>query len=260
MSAALDLKIRPPAGLDPRPVAKRIGLVILSTDHTAERDFRRICPEEGLGIYVNRILYENPTTPENLRSMQPRLTEGAALIFPDETLDAICYACTAASVVMGDGEVAAAIQAAKPGVPVVTPTLAARLAFQALGVSRITLVTPYSPEVSAAMGRYFVDHGLDLRQLTCFGMEDDREMARISTENIVTAALEALTEESQGLFLSCTALRSAEVAAEIEARCGRPVVTSNQASAWLSLRYAGIEDALEGHGRLLTLPLPKAAA
>ena len=48
--------------------------------------------------------------------MQPALTAGAALILPGEKLDAICYSCTSASVVIGDAAVEAAIRPAKPGV------------------------------------------------------------------------------------------------------------------------------------------------
>ena len=99
--------------LDARPLEKRVGLIILATDHTSEPDFRRMVASERIGVYVARIPYANPTTPENLRKMQPSLSAGAALILPDEPLDAVCYSCTSASVVIGDAEIEAAIQAAK---------------------------------------------------------------------------------------------------------------------------------------------------
>ncbi|MFQ6024223.1 MAG: hypothetical protein ACE5NW_16015 [Acidiferrobacterales bacterium] len=56
--------------LDARPVRRRIGFVLLATDHTTARDFARICPREEVGVYAARIAYENPTTPENLVRMQ----------------------------------------------------------------------------------------------------------------------------------------------------------------------------------------------
>ena len=64
-----------PLGFDDRPVPRRIGLVLLATDHTTERDFARICRPDEAGVYANRIAYENPTTPENLHRMQPRLPQ-----------------------------------------------------------------------------------------------------------------------------------------------------------------------------------------
>jgi len=75
--------------LDDRPLAKRVGLIILATDHTTEVDFARMVASDRIGVYVSRIHYANPTTPENLRAMQPSLTTGAELILPGETLDAI---------------------------------------------------------------------------------------------------------------------------------------------------------------------------
>src|SRR5215472_14362399 len=84
--------------LDERALEKRIGLVILATDHTTEPDFAALVASERIGVYVNRVPYVNPVTPDNLRAMQPSLTAGAALILPDEALDVVMYSCTSASV------------------------------------------------------------------------------------------------------------------------------------------------------------------
>ena len=64
--------------LDDRPLPKRIGLIILATDHTTEVDFQRLVASERIGVYVTRIPYANPVTPENLMKMQPSLSAGAA--------------------------------------------------------------------------------------------------------------------------------------------------------------------------------------
>ncbi len=244
---------RPP--LDPRPRKKRVGLIILATDHTSEVDFARMVASERVGVYVARIPYANPTTPENLRKMQPSLTAGAALILPDEKLDAVCYSCTSASVVIGDAEIDAAIQAAKPGVPVVTPPMAAMRGLRALGANRISVLTPYTVETSRPMADYFAGHGFDIASFTCLGFEDDREMARIQPSALVDLARKATHPDAEALFISCTALRSALVAADIEKTIGRPAVTSNQASAWNCLRICGDETARPQWGRLTTLPL-----
>ena len=105
MDASLIQKSAVPLKLDTRQVGKRIGLILLATDHTTERDFARMCPHDRAAVYANRILNENPTTPENLRRMQPRLTDGAELILPEEPLDVIYYSCTSASAVLGNDAV-----------------------------------------------------------------------------------------------------------------------------------------------------------
>ena len=50
--------------------------------------------------------------------------------------------------------------------------------------------------------------------------------------------------------------RLADAVAGIEERTGVPVTSSNHAMAWHCLRLAGIDDTIDGRGRLFTLPLP----
>jgi maleate isomerase len=189
--------------------------------------------------------------------MQPELAAGAALILPDESLDAICYSCTSASVVIGDAEIEAAIGSAKPGVPVVTPPMAGVRGLNALGAKKISILTPYTVETSRPMAAYFAARGFDILSVTCLGFEDDREMARIAPAAIVDLAREATHAEAEALFVSCTALRGALAVAGMEQAIGRPVVTSNQASAWNCLRLCGDETPRPEFGRLMTLPLPR---
>ncbi|MFW6024001.1 MAG: ectoine utilization protein EutA [Dichotomicrobium sp.] len=236
---------------------KRLGVIALATDLTSERDFARIIPLEKAGLHTTRVHYENPTTPENLRKMAPRLQAAADLILPGVALDAICFSCTSASVVIGDREVAAAINAARPGVPVVTPTSAARLALTALKAERIAVLTPYLVETSEPMAAYFHAHGFDIARFECFGLQDDRDMARITGKTLVEAVLRLDEPATEAFFISCTALQSAEVVAEIEARTGKAVITSNQASAWAMMRHAGLDEPVGGYGRLFELALPK---
>ena len=254
MSEHIDIKTasRRPR-LDDRPLGKRVGLIILATDHTTEVDFARMVASERIGVYVSRIHYANPVTPENLRAMQPSLTTGAALILPEEELDAVMYSCTSASVVIGDDEVAAAIHKAKPGVPVVTPTAAAARGLRAVGARHISVLTPYTPMTSRPMASYFAGLGFAIDRFTCLGLTDDREMARIAPDEIVKFAIEATDP-----FISCTAVRAAGVAAEIERAIGKPVITSNLATAWQCLRICGDVAPKPVLGRLMTQQLPEA--
>ncbi len=242
-----------PIALDDRAIAKRVGLVVLATDHTTEVDFARLVAGDRVGVYAARIAYANPTTPENLRRMQPRLAEGAALILPDEPLDALCFSCTSASVVIGDEAVRAALQTAKPGVPVVTPPAAAVAGLRRLGARRISILTPYMVETTAPMAAYFAAAGFAVASTTCLGLADDREMARITPATLAAAARAALAADADALFVSCTALRSAALVPALEAALGRPVVTSNLATAWQCLGLCGEGAPQQALGRLMGL-------
>ena len=97
--------------------------------------------------------------------------------------------------------------------------------------------------------------GLDVVRAIALGLERDSQMSRVEPESVRDVAIRTDIPEAQGLFISCTALRTSPVVEDIERALAKPVVTSNQALVWHALRLAGYEDSLPGLGRLLDLPL-----
>lgn len=251
-----DIRISPRTPrLDQRPVMHRIGLIALSTDHTTEVDFARILAPAGIGIYVARIPFINPVTPERLRAMEPDLAGGAALVLPGEGLDAIVYGCTSASVCIGDDVVQAQVARGKPGCPVVTPVSAALKGLAALKAKRLSVLTPYTTETSRPMAEMFEAVGYTIDRFTCLNMTDDRDMARIAQDELVELARDAASPQSDALFISCTAVRAAGIIGRIEAATGTPALSSNYAAAWNAARICGVSGAL-APGRLMALQLP----
>jgi maleate isomerase len=231
-------------------ILHRIGLIELATGETTERDFQAMLPE-GAMFYTARLLNENPVTAENLRGHLPRIALAAEQLLPGVELDVVCYDCTSGTVANGYEAIAAEVHRARPGVPVVTPITAALAAFEKLGVERISVLTPYTAEVTGAVAGYLDDNGVEVLNAASFMIESDIEMARLAPRSIRDAAVAACAEEADAIFISCTALRAAEVLDEIEAALGKPAVSSIQAEFWQSIRLAGHEDPIEGFGRLL---------
>lgn len=230
----------------------RIGLIVLATDLTSEHDFMKICNDPRIRLHISRTEYSNPVTPENLSAMKNGLAHSAALLAPGVPLQAVYFSCTSGSALLGDRTVVQKIESAKGNVPVITPLSAASSAFNSLRVKKLSVLTPYTEDVAKPVGDYFQKCGLTVQNISCMGLEDDREMARITTDSIIEAAKETITADAEALFISCTALRSAEVASKIEEEIGRPVVTSNQAAAWKVLDIAGIEPRVSCYGQLLS--------
>ncbi|ANH08261.1 aspartate/glutamate racemase family protein [Shinella sp. HZN7] len=243
-------EIQHQSALEARAAARRIGLIALATDHTVEADFRRLVASDDIAVHVTRVGYANPTTPENLRAMHPHLATAAALLLPGEALDAVVYGCTSASVVIGEEAVTAAIREGKPGATVITPAGAAVLALRALKARHISILTPYIRQTAEPMQAYFEANGFAVNRLVCLGMEDDRDMARLPQAEIVRLAA-GIAAGTEALFIACTALRAAQCAPEIERQTGLPVVTSNLAAAWASLRQCGIAPDPKAACRLL---------
>ena len=87
------------------------------------------------------------------------------------------------------------------------------------------------------------------RVAVCEQVEDPKVAKGVVRREVI----ETVTPGAEALFLACTALRAAQCAPEIERRTGLPVVTSNLAAAWASLRQCGIAPDPAAACRLLTL-------
>jgi maleate isomerase len=247
-----------PTSFAPVDGVARVGLILLSTDATSEADFARLVDGDRVRLHGNRIAFENPTTPESLAATGPRLAAAAADLLPGSHFSSIYFACTSATAVLGSAGVAAAIHGTKPGVAVVTPVSAVSAALEALRARRISILAPYSSSVTSRVIAPFAGAGLLIDRVTCWGLEDDRDMARVLPEVIVEEAARAMDPASDALFISCTALRAAEAAARIEALIARPVVTSNQAAAWVCRGLAGLDQPRPAAGRLFAQPFAAA--
>lgn len=208
-------------------------------------------PGNEIGIYISRIKFTNPTTRENLLAMQPRLTKVAELILPGIKLDSIAFACTSASVVIGNENVVSAVHSGKPETPCATPTTAVLAAMQQLGLRRVTVLAPYLKQVSEELAGFFSAQGLDIVSLHYMDLADDRDIGRVSLGSIEEMAVNAAKDGADALFLSCTGLRAVPLIQQLEDILDIPVISSNQALFWQSLRMAGYAGPVQGFGRLL---------
>ena len=231
----------------------KIGLVCLSTDLSVEKDFYAMRPTSEIGFFVNRVEFVNPTTHENLVAMQPRISEAARLILPQIKLDSIAYACTAASAAIGDENVKKVLNQGKPETPCATPTSGAIAGFKRLGINKVSLIAPYIKPVSENLAQYFTSLGLEITSLHYMGIEDDRNIGRVSHQSIIDCARLAAKTNSEGLFYSCTALPAVPIIEQLEAITGKPAVSSNQAMFWPAIRSAGYDNPVNHYGKLLEL-------
>jgi maleate isomerase len=235
----------------------RIGLIVLATDFTIEHEWRKIItPLAGVALYQSRILNDAQITPETLRAMEPRIASSADVILPGSDLDVVAYGCTSASMAIGEEKVFARIREVRPGAKGTTPITAAFAAFRAFGAKRIGVLTPYRADVNRIVASYIQARGFEVPVFGSFNEQDDSIVARITPESIRSGVRHLLdTAKVDCVFVSCTSVRLAEAARDIEAETGVPITSSNHAMAWHALRLAGVGDALPQWGRLFTRPL-----
>lgn len=229
----------------------RLGLVALATDHASETELHRMLPGDDVDLLVTRVHHSGQCDLASLRAMENELASAADLLLPGTSLDAIAYGCTSGGAAIGPERVAETIRARRPEVAVTTPLAAAQAAFAELGVERVAVLTPYVDEVNEIIVGHLEQGGTRVSRLATFGLETDQQMSSVPPEAIERAVLAMDPRDADAVFISCTALRSAQVIAPLEGRLGLPVIASNQAMLHAMLRAGGCDRRIPGFGRLL---------
>lgn len=229
----------------------RIGMIILESDQTLEVE-ARLVDIDGVDFYHSRIPNDTEVTPTTLTDMAARLPAAAELLPPGFGFSAIGYGCTSAATLIGSAGVTAAIQQAHPAMATTNPVAAAIAAFDTLGAKRIAIVTPYTLDVTEPVANQFRAAGLEVGAVGSFLESSDLVVARIAPSSVAhgVRTVAAAAGDCDGVFISCTSLRTLSIIPDLETEIGKPVVSSNLALLWHLLRLAGIADQLPHLGQL----------
>jgi maleate isomerase len=240
--------------LEEEPELWRIGLLALASDAVVERDFRLMLgAEDRVRVFCGRVRNAQSCTVSDLAGMLPRIADAAADVASASTLHAMAFGCTSATPVIGFPRIAEAIGSTRPGIPVTTPFVAAEAALRILGVQRISVLAPYIPEVSDIVIRSLERSGYEIVASASLGLAFEEEFPRVAGETLLEAALTVDDPRTEAIFISCTAVRAAEIVAKLEAATGKPVISGNQALLWHALRLAGCPFQAGGYGRIFEL-------
>ena len=228
----------------------KLGFVLLATEQTVHGDMITLCPE-GVGVHFARVQNPDVITNATLAAIAPELTRASTTLLPDGSLDVVSYACTSGSLVLGQERVEELLRAGNPGAKPSSIIAAVIRALEAVKARRIVVATPYLDEINTAERDYLAARGFDVLDIQGLNLERDSDMVRVAPEYLLDMAAGLDRAEADAIFISCGALRSIEIIDALEARTGKPVITSNQALAWDALRLAGIDDRIQGYGQLL---------
>ena len=244
---------------------RRIGVLVPGLDPVVEHDFQRYLPDE-VSFHVGRLVQppdSKTATDESLSRMcedAPRVAGELAGLEPE----LILFCCTSASFFKGvgwDRTVSASIEEAT-GVPALATSTAVAEALGAFGIRRAFMVTPYGRSINEREQRFFAGHGVEISAFTSFECERSRDIDKVTPRSIVERVLDRreAIEPCDGVFVSCTALRSMEAIETLERSLDKPVVTSNAAALWAALHRLGVDASGVPAGRLFGLPAPSSRA
>ena len=234
-------------GLHPRA---KLGFVLLATEQTIEENMFRLCPS-GVGVHFTRAYNPDSITVESLTRQADDLARAARTLLPDGSLDVIGYACTSGSLVIGEDRVFAELSKGAPGARTTSLISGVLRALRAVGATRVAVATPYLDEINDREVTYMERAGFEICAIRGLNLEKDSDMIRVRPDTIARLAASVDRPDADAVFISCGALRSIDVVDALEQQLGKPVICSNQAMMWDMLRLAGIDDRIDGYGRLL---------
>lgn len=228
----------------------RIGVVTLSTDFTIEQDYRRICHNLPVDIFVNRIPFENPCTHENYLKMYNYLPSIVEQILPKQKIDTIAYGCTSGTIAIGKDKIESQIHKSKPEAYVTTPITSAIKAFKKLNIEKIAILTPYPRLVNKSVFDY-LNKLIRIDTFSSFNLDSDSDIAKVDPNFLIDTLQSINSSNIDAIFVSCTALKILEVLQIAEDMIQIPIISSNQAMIWDSLRSVKIKSSVNGFGKLL---------
>lgn len=223
----------------------QLAMIVLQSDETLEADLRRLLPPVA-EVLVTRIPSAEVVSSDSLAAMARDITQAAALLPRGADLSALGFGCTSGTAHIGADRIA---QLARDGVSaraVTDPVSALIAACRHMGLRRLALVSPYVAEVSTRLMAVLAQEGIEISAFASFNEPEEANVVRITPESIVDAAcVTAAKAPCDGVFLSCTNLRTLDAIAPIENVLGVPVLSSNLVLAWHMANLSGLHDPLQ---------------
>ena len=213
----------------------RIGLITLGSDFRIEKDFNNLIYGRDIDLYVNRIHCYNPLTNESLAKMANDITEVTQDILPDQKIDCVAYGCTSGTVAAGYDKIKLKVNLAKPDAKVTTPITSAIKALNKLDIKKISVFTPYTKIINESVVGYFKEKNIIVNSLTYFDIDSDLDIGKVDENYLFNVLSKINLEDSDALFVSCTALPVLSIIERLEKKLNKIVLSSNQTLIWDSL-------------------------
>jgi maleate cis-trans isomerase len=215
-----------------------IGTLTPQANTTVEPEMAILLPP-GYASIAARMVSPEPAMESRLCAYIRRLPDWTAQ-FADAKLDAVAFACTGASYLVGAAAEQDLIAHAtrRCGAPVVTAGQAVVAALAALSARRVAFVSPYPATLTAASLGYWAGFGIDAAQVVPVQAEPDAAHPIYGlTAATVQDAMRALdvTAGIDAVVLLGTGMPSLPAIAAVPRVGGAPVLSCMLATAWRSV-------------------------
>ena len=230
----------------------RIGVIVPPSNTVNETEFNRLKPDGVTFHFTRSPLHRDPAADDFAEMMQD--IDRACGDLATCAVDLVAYGCTSGSMACPADRLLGRMREAS-GVEGISTAGAILAALNALGATQIAMATPYTEETNAHEAHYLEDHGIEVVAASGLGLnaslEKIQQISRVAPKAVFGHALAVDRPEAEALLICCTDFNTVDAIEPLEEKLDKPVVTSNTATLWASLRTLGIEDRIEGCGRLL---------
>jgi len=137
------------------------------------------------------------------------------------------------------------------GVNVSAGSFACEAALNLSGAKRIAVISPYQPISDKNVTRFFGDCGFSVAKFVGLRCESPIAIAEVQPQTLRQHLRDMDDDSIDAIVQVGTNLSMVELAVEMEAELGKPVIAINTATYWHALRAVGIDDRLSGFGPLL---------
>ena len=239
---------------DIKPIGWRakVGVIVPPSNTVNEAEFNRAAPD-GVSFHFTRSpLHADPANDgfkEMLEDVKNAMGDLSAC-----RVDYATYACTAGSMAC-PADLLLGTMSEAGNVSANSTAEAILAALAAVGAKKIVMASPYTEETNAHEAHYLSGHGIEVLASTGLSLntslENIQKISRVPPPDVFEHAKSIDKAEADALLICCTDFNTFDVIDPLEHELGKPVVSSNSATLWHSLRNAGIEDRLDGLGTLL---------
>jgi len=215
----------------------KIGVIVPSANTVIEPEFYRALPD-GTSLHAVRVQNTDASV-EDVTAMREDLERSCELL-SQANIDIAVFGCTTGSLVDGAGleqEIESRI-AELTGVPAVATAASVTRACEHLDLDSLAALTPYNDELNDIEAEFLEAFGFDVTNID--GLDLKTGIGDVRPETVYRKARGVDNAEADGLFISCTDLRTFEIIDWLERDRGKPVVTSNQATLWDTFRVLDV--------------------
>ena len=125
---------------------------------------------------------------------------------------------------------------------------------KAVGGHRLAVATAYNDEVNQRLQSFLHEHGFEVLTIKGMGIERFEDRPPVTQNELLefSTSVWKSAPKADAVLISCGALKTLEILAPLEKRCGVPVISSLPHALWAGVRLFGLSGRAPGYGTLLS--------